>query len=71
MGCPRQYLSEGQNEGSGSYLCRASQTAQKHGFKDETEAGITMELKRGTFSATFFLACIAALELDAVVLEEL
>ena len=28
---------------------------KKHGFKDETEASITMRLKRGTFSATFFL----------------
>ena len=27
---------------------------KKHGFKDETEAGITMKLKRGTFSATSF-----------------
>ena len=44
---------------------------KKHGFKDETEAGITMKLKRGTFSATFFLACIAALELEGVVLEEI
>ena len=31
-----------------------------HGFK-ETEASITMKLKRGTFPATFFLACLAAL----------
>jgi Domain of unknown function (DUF6471) len=37
----------------------------------ETEAGITMKLKRGMFSATFFLACIAALELQQVVLEEI
>ena len=44
---------------------------RKHGFKDETEAGITMKLKRGTFSATFFLACIAAMELEGVVLEEI
>jgi hypothetical protein len=43
---------------------------KKHGLK-ETEAGITMKLKRGTFSATFFLACIAALELEQVVLEEI
>jgi Domain of unknown function (DUF6471) len=33
---------------------------KKHGLK-ETEAGITMKLKRGTFSAAFFLACVAAL----------
>ncbi|WP_338688912.1 DUF6471 domain-containing protein [Bradyrhizobium sp. 26S5] len=44
---------------------------KKHGLKDETEAGITMKLKRGSFSAIFFLACIAALELEQVVLEEI
>jgi hypothetical protein len=44
---------------------------KKHGFKDETEAGITMKLKRGTFSATFFLACLAAMELEGVILEEI
>ncbi|UPK40481.1 DUF6471 domain-containing protein [Bradyrhizobium sp. 186] len=43
---------------------------KKHGLK-ETEAGITMELKRGSFSAIFFLACVAALELEQVVLEEI
>ncbi len=44
---------------------------KKHGFKGETEASITNKLARGTFSATFFLACIAALELDGVALEEI
>jgi len=44
---------------------------KKHGFKDETEASVTNKLKRGTFSATFFLACLAALELDGVALEEI
>lgn len=44
---------------------------KKHGFKAETEASITNKLRRGTFSATFFLACIAALELDGVALEEI
>lgn len=43
---------------------------KKHGLK-ETEASITNKLKRGTFPATFFLACLAALELDGVALEEL
>ena len=33
---------------------------KKHGLK-ETEASITNKLARGTFPATFFLACIAAL----------
>jgi hypothetical protein len=43
---------------------------KKHGFK-EAEASITNKLKRGTFPATFFLACLAALELDGVALEEI
>jgi hypothetical protein len=43
---------------------------KKHGFK-ETEASITNKLKRGTFPATWFLAVLAALELDGVALEEI
>jgi len=44
---------------------------KKHGFKSETEASITNKLARGTFAATFFLACLAALDLDGVALEEI
>jgi hypothetical protein len=44
---------------------------KKHGFKDETEASITMRLKRGTFPATWFLAVLAAMDLDGVALEEI
>ncbi len=44
---------------------------KRHGFRDETEASITNKLARGTFPATFFLACLAALELDGVALEEI
>ena len=44
---------------------------KKHGFKSETEASITNKLARGTFAATWFLACLAALELDGVALEEI
>jgi hypothetical protein len=44
---------------------------KKHGFKDETEASITNKLARGTFPATWFLACLAALGLDGVALEEI
>ena len=43
---------------------------KKHGFKDETEASVTAKLKRGTFSATFFLACLAALQIERVTLED-
>ena len=42
---------------------------KKHGFR-ETEASLTMKLKRGAFAASFFLACLAALELEGVRLED-
>jgi Domain of unknown function (DUF6471) len=42
----------------------------KHGF-EETEIGIASKLSRGTFAATFMLACLAALELDGVRLEDI
>jgi len=42
---------------------------KKHGFK-ETEASLTMKLKRGAFAASFFLACLAALELEGVALAD-
>ena len=42
---------------------------KKHGFK-ETEASITAKLKRGTFSAVFFLACLAALGLPNIPWED-
>jgi hypothetical protein len=44
---------------------------KKHGFKGETEASITNKLKRGTFPATWFLAVLAALDLDGVALDEI
>ena len=44
---------------------------KKHGFKGETENSVTAKLKRGTFPATWFLAVLAALELDGVALEEI
>jgi hypothetical protein len=44
---------------------------KKHGFPGETEDSIKAKLKRGTFAATFFLGCLAALELEGVRLEDL
>jgi urease accessory protein UreF len=41
-----------------------------HGLR-ETEASIANKLARGTFAATFFLAVLAALELEGVQLGEL
>ena len=43
----------------------------KHGVKGETVNSIKSKLKRGTFAATFLLACLAALELEGVRLEDL
>ena len=41
-----------------------------HGLQ-ETEASITSKLARGTFAATFFLAALAALELEGIELSNL
>ena len=41
-----------------------------HGLQ-ETEASITSKLARGTFAATFLLAVVAALEMDAIQISDL
>jgi hypothetical protein len=43
---------------------------EAHGF-NENAASIANKLARGTFAATFFLACLAALELEGIRLEDL
>jgi Domain of unknown function (DUF6471) len=43
---------------------------KKHGL-DETRDSVASKLKRGTFAATFMLACLAALELEGVRLEDI
>ena len=43
---------------------------KKHGFK-ETEAEVTMKLKRGTFNATWFLAALVAIGAETVNLEDI
>ncbi len=64
------FLKHKLREGEVTYV-ELAKRLKKHGFKSETEASITNKLKRGSFSATFFLACLAALELDGVALEEI
>jgi hypothetical protein len=63
------FLKNKLREGEVTYA-ELAKRLKKHGFK-ETEASITNKLSRGTFAATFFLACLAALELDGVALEEI
>jgi hypothetical protein len=41
-----------------------------HGF-NENGASIANKLARGTFAATFFLACLAALEMEGLRLEDI
>jgi len=48
-----------------------AQRLKKHGLPGETENSIKSKLKRGTFAATFMLACLAALELDGLRIEDL
>ena len=43
---------------------------KKHGLK-ETKASVTNKLARGTFPVAFFLAALAALELDGLRLEDI
>jgi hypothetical protein len=43
---------------------------KEHGL-NETRDSIASKLKRGTFAATFLLACLAALELQGVSLEDI
>lgn len=64
------FLKHKLREGEVTYV-ELAKRLKKHGFKKETEASITNKLARGSFPATFFLACLAALELDGVALEEI
>lgn len=42
----------------------------EHGL-DETEVGIASKMARGTFSATFLLACLTVLGIEAIALAAL
>jgi hypothetical protein len=44
---------------------------KEHGLPAETEASIKAKLRRGTFPATFLLACLAVLGISALVLADL
>ena len=42
-----------------------------HGFEGETVASVNSKLVRGSFAVSFFLGCLAVLELEGVRLEDL
>jgi len=56
---------------AGVTYAELAERLKKHGLKEETEASVTSKLNRGTFAATFFMACLAALELDGLRLEDI
>jgi hypothetical protein len=66
----RAYLKAEMGKADVTYV-ELAKRLKKHGFKDETEASITNKLKRGTFSAVFLLAALAALEAEGVRLEDI
>jgi hypothetical protein len=43
---------------------------KEHGL-NETRDSIAAKLKRGTFAATFFLGCLAAMEMEGLRLEDI
>ncbi len=55
---------------AGVTYAHLAEKLKEHGL-EETEASITSKLSRGTFAATFFLAVVAALELEGVQLGDL
>jgi hypothetical protein len=65
----RTYLKQKLRDTGVTYI-ELTKRMKKFGFK-ETEASITNKLKRGTFTATFFLAALAAIECVAVRLEDI
>jgi hypothetical protein len=44
---------------------------REHGFEGETEGSVTAKLARGTFSVTFFLACLTVLGIATLALADL
>jgi hypothetical protein len=44
---------------------------KKNGFRNETKAGVSSKLVRGTFTTTFFLAALVAIGCEAVRLEDI
>lgn len=65
----RAYLKAELKKAEVSYT-ELAKRLKKHGFKGETEDSITAKLKRGTFTASFLLASLYALEADGVRLED-
>ena len=61
---------KGELKRAGVTYAELARRLEAHGLH-ETEASITSKLARGTFAATFFLACLAAIGSTAIRLEDI
>jgi len=66
----RRFL-KAQLKRAGLTYAELAQLLNEHGLEGETAASINSKLVRGTFAATFFLACLAVLEVEVVALSDL
>jgi hypothetical protein len=55
---------------AGLTYANLAERLKEHGLQGETEASIKAKLRRGTFTATFLLATLAALNLEGMRLKE-
>jgi Domain of unknown function (DUF6471) len=70
MGREGEPLSQGELKRAGVRYKELAERLNRHGL-EETETSITGKLARGTFAASFFLACLSVLELEGVNLADI
>src|ERR1700694_3297468 len=70
MGRQGKPIPEGRTKAIWSRYKELADRLNKHGM-EETETSITGKLARGTFAASFLLACLAVLEIDGIRLEDI
>jgi hypothetical protein len=56
---------------AGMTYAELAKRLNEHGLEGETEASVNSKLVRGTFSATFLLACLAVLGITVLAVAEL
>jgi hypothetical protein len=66
----RRYL-KAELKRAGITYTELARRLREHGIADETEGSVTAKLARGTFSVTFFLACLTVLGIATLALEDL
>ena len=66
----RRYL-KAELKRAGITYAELARRLREHGIEDETEGSVTAKLARGTFSVTFFLACLTVLGIATLAMEDL